>query len=109
MSGHELRTWLLTDASGETAFEARPDTNLSPLGEKVVQLLNKRRVDVVDDDLAVMAKVVDVVGRELSDPRPDDPVWRRRLMTVGHDPLKPDSPRPDEETDLGGAPGGGTG
>lgn len=97
MSGHELRTWLLTQASGEVAFPAEPDLNLPSLGEAVVEVLNKRRADVQDSDLEVMHEVVQVARGELADPRPEEEAWRHRLMTIGHDPLKPDSPRPDED------------
>lgn len=98
MTGEELRQWLLTDASGEEAFEQpEPDLNVSDLGEAIVDLLNKRRGDVTQSDVELMRGVVQFLRRELSAPRPEEDAWRRRLMSVGHDPLRPDSARPDEE------------
>ncbi|HEX6472018.1 MAG TPA: DUF3140 domain-containing protein [Streptosporangiaceae bacterium] len=92
MTSEELRTWLLTDASGETALPADPGLELPELGGKVVQLLRKRKVDLTPDDVSVMARVADYVAERTADPpaagvRDDE--WRRSLMTVGHDPLKP--------------------
>jgi hypothetical protein len=92
MTSEELRTWLLTDASGETALPADPGLELPELGGKVVQLLRKRKVDLTPDDVAVMAEVTDYVAERTADPPAEgvrDDEWRRSLMTVGHDPLKP--------------------
>jgi Protein of unknown function (DUF3140) len=61
-------------------------------GERVARLLRKRKVDLTGDDAEAMRQVVDLV----EDPRAGKPPagargerWRRSLMTVGHDPLKP--------------------
>jgi hypothetical protein len=98
MTGEELREWLLTDASGEEAFEQpEPDLRVSARGEEVVAVLRKRRTDVTDADIDLMERVTNGVRRLLADPRREDPAWRHTLMTVGHDPLRPDSVRPDEE------------
>ena len=98
MTGEELREWLLTDASGEEAFErAEPDLGVSPRGEEVVSVLRKRRTDLTGADIDLMERVTDHVRGLLAEPRREDPAWRRSLMSVGHDPLRPDSVRPDEE------------
>ncbi|HEU5160500.1 MAG TPA: DUF3140 domain-containing protein [Streptosporangiaceae bacterium] len=92
MTSEELRTWLLTDASGEVALPADPGMKLPELGTKVVQLLRKRKVDLGPDDLAVMEQVADYVAERKANPPADgerDEDWRHSLMTVGHDPLKP--------------------
>ena len=92
MTSEELRSWLLTDASGETALPADPNLELPELGTQVVQLLRKRKVDLTAEDLAVMERVADYVAELKADPPPDgeqDEEWRHSLMTVGHDPLKP--------------------
>ena len=86
MTSAELGAWLLTDVSGELALE------LPELGTKMVQLLRKRKVDLTSDDLAVMERVADYVAERKANPPADgerDEEWRRSLMTVGHDPLKP--------------------
>jgi hypothetical protein len=92
MTSDELRTWLLTESSGEDAFVDEPDLQLPELGRKVVEILRKRKVDLTREDADVMRRVSDyVAGREANRPaegtRNDQ--WRHSLMTVGHDPLKP--------------------
>ncbi|MFI0355204.1 DUF3140 domain-containing protein [Actinomadura sp. 9N407] len=92
MTSDEIRTWLLTDASGEEAFPADPGMRLPELGVQVVDLLRKRKVDLTREDTEVMRKVVEFVEERVDD-RPADAVqnerWRHELMSVGHDPLKP--------------------
>lgn len=91
MSSEELRAWLLTQA-GEEAFPAGPDRGLPRLGERVVEMLRKRKVDLTSDDTQTMQEVVDYLEDRLADPPAAgvaDERWRRSLMTVGHDPLKP--------------------
>ena len=89
MSSEELRRWLLADASGEEAFPN--DGGVDREGERIVEVLNKRRTDVTSDDIALMERVTEFVQEELERPRPEDDQWRRRMMRVGHDPLQPDS------------------
>jgi hypothetical protein len=92
MTSDELRTWLLTDASGEDALPAEPDMGLPELGRRVVELLRKRKVDLTADDVAVMQEVSDYVTERTANPPATgnrDEEWRRSLMAVGHDPLKP--------------------
>ncbi|MEW2353715.1 DUF3140 domain-containing protein [Spirillospora sp. NPDC029432] len=91
MTSDEIRTWLLTDASGEDAFPADPRM-LPELGTQVVDLLRKRKVDLTREDTEVMRKVVEFVEERTAN-RPADAArderWRHALMSVGHDPLKP--------------------
>ena len=92
MTSDELRSWLLTESSGEDAFAAEPDLGLPELGRKVVEILRKRKVDLTSEDANVMRRVSDYVADSESN-RPDEGIrhdqWRRSLMTVGHDPLTP--------------------
>ncbi|MFI0480336.1 DUF3140 domain-containing protein [Actinomadura sp. 9N215] len=93
MTSDELRTWLLTDASGEEAFPAGPSPGVSQLGARVVDVLRKRKVDLTESDAAVMQQVVDYVEDRLENRPPNaerDEEWRHALMTVGHDPLRPE-------------------
>lgn len=93
MTSDELRIWLLTDASGEDAFPPGPAPGVSELGARVVDVLRKRKVDLTDGDAEVMQEVVDFVEDRLENRPPDaerDDAWRHALMTVGHDPLRPD-------------------
>jgi hypothetical protein len=91
MTSEELREWLLIAASGEEAFSDRPGLGLPELGEKVVRLLRKRKVDLTPEDTEVMRQVADFVAEQEENPPlagPADDDWRRSLMTVGHDPLR---------------------
>lgn len=88
MTSEELRAWLLSEASGagESPARGRPE-----LGEQVVELLRKRKVELTERDADVMGQVVDFVltqeAEGPADPESDDE-WRRSLMTVGHDPAR---------------------
>jgi len=91
MTSRELVEWMRTQSAGEDA-EVLPDEAGRSLGHRVAAILGKRRTDLTEDDIAAMAKVVDIVHSERRDdlePTAGDDHWRRRLMAVGHDPLKP--------------------
>jgi hypothetical protein len=91
MTSRELSDWLRTrDADEDT--EAVPDQAGSPTGQQVLHVLGKRRGDLTGDDERVMRKVVERVRAERRDdlePVAGQTKWRHRLMTLGHDPLKP--------------------
>ena len=63
-------------------------------GRRIVEMLNKRKSDLSDDDYGHMRKVVGYVHRHLKQggPKDGDAVkdspWRLSLMNWGHDPLK---------------------
>ncbi|MEV6832941.1 DUF3140 domain-containing protein [Streptomyces sp. NPDC051133] len=95
MTSAELAAWLRVRDSGEEA-EALPGEAGTPTGRHVLAILQKRRTDLTDDDLRVMHRVVDTVGdlvdmEDEPEPErtPEDTRRRHRLMTLGHDPLKP--------------------
>ena len=91
MTSRELEDWLRTRSADEDA-EALPDEAGSPTGRHVVAILGKRRTDLTPDDARVMRNVVDRVRSQRRDdlePEAGDDAWRHRLMTLGHDPLKP--------------------
>jgi hypothetical protein len=91
MTSRELADWLRTRDSGENT-EALPDQAGRPTGRQVLHVLGKRHVDLTDDDRKVMRKVVDTVYAERRDdlePVAGQPSWRHKLMSLGHDPLKP--------------------
>jgi hypothetical protein len=91
MSSRELADWLRTCSAGPEADEL-PDQAGPPTGQQVLQILSKRRTDLTPDDLEVMRRVVRQVhigrrgNRESVAGRTG---WRHRLMSLGHDPLKP--------------------
>ena len=91
MTSRELVEWMRTASAGEEA-EAVPDESGTSLGHRVAAILAKRRSDLTSDDVDAMTKVVDIVHRERRDdlePTAGDDHWRRKLMSIGHDPLKP--------------------
>lgn len=93
MTSRELRDWLMVQGAGEET-ETEPEHAGSPLGHQVLEILGKRRADLTPDDLEAMRRVVDKVADlrgegEEWEPTAGDEKWRRRLMNVGHDPLKP--------------------
>ena len=93
MTSRELEDWLRTRSADEDE-EALPDQAGTPTGRHVVQILGKRRGDLTDDDARVMRRVVERVRAQRRDdlePTAGDAAWRHRLMSLGHDPLKPTS------------------
>ena len=91
MTSRELADWMRVQSAGEET-EALPEHAGRSLGQWVLAVLGKRQVDVTDDDVAAMTKVVDIVRRERGEepePTAGDDHWRHRLMSIGHDPLKP--------------------
>jgi hypothetical protein len=91
MTSRELAEWLRTVAS-EPANEALPDQAGTPTGKHVLSILGKRKVDLDADDERVMRNVVDRVHAERRDdlePTAGEAHWRHKLMSIGHDPLKP--------------------
>ena len=91
MTSQELAAWLrVSDADENT--EPLPDQAGSPTGQHVLAILQKRRTDLTDDDIRVMYEVVDTVTEQSdleNEPEAEDTDRRHRLMTIGHDPLKP--------------------
>jgi hypothetical protein len=91
MTSRELMDWLRTRSADEDT-EVLPDQSGTKTGRRVLEILQKRRVDLTADDEQVMRKVVDRVHTERRDdlePTAGQENWRHRLMTIGHDPLKP--------------------
>ena len=90
MTSEELRAWLLSGAPDDAALPGEPDLGLPDLGRQVVELLRKRKVELTQRDANVMEQVVDfVLTQEAEGPDESDEEWRRSLMTVGHDPMRP--------------------
>lgn len=91
MSSRELAQWLRTRSASPDA-ESLPDQADSSTGQQVLHILGKRRTDLNSGDLHVMRRVVDRVHAERRgdrEPLAGPTGWRRRLMSLGHDPLKP--------------------
>ena len=96
MTSRELSDWLATRDAQEDS-ENLPDQTGTPTGRHVLAILGKRRTDLTADDVRVMRHVVDRVAAERRDdlePTAGEAHWRYRLMSMGHDPLKPVDERP---------------
>ncbi|MDN3025520.1 DUF3140 domain-containing protein [Streptomyces sp. S.PB5] len=91
MTSQELAAWLrVSDADEDT--EPLPEHAGSPTGQHVLAILQKRRTDLTEDDIDVMYEVVDAVSEQAdleNEPEAEGTRRRHRLMTLGHDPLKP--------------------
>lgn len=92
MSSRELDDWLRT-RSAFPGTKDLPNKAGTPTGQQVLHILRKRRTDLTPEDLRVMRKVVNRVhaGRQRGDREAvaGRTGWRHRLMSLGHDPLKP--------------------
>ncbi|MFH9402096.1 MULTISPECIES: DUF3140 domain-containing protein [unclassified Streptomyces] len=94
MTSAELADWLKVRDAGEET-EPLPEAAGTETGKHVLAILQKRRTDLTHDDVRVMRQVVDTVGELVdveNEPAPEtarDTGRRHRLMTLGHDPLKP--------------------
>lgn len=91
MTSRELRDWLETDAAGPDG-EEMPDLAGDERSREVLSILGKRRTDLTAEDVVVMRSVVEEVGAARGEDRDavsGDARWRHRLMSIGHDPLKP--------------------
>ncbi|MFJ8944386.1 DUF3140 domain-containing protein [Streptomyces sp. NPDC102395] len=91
MTSPELAAWLRVRDADEDA-EPLPEEAGTATGQHVLAILQKRRTDLTEDDLRVMHRVVDMVTEQTdleNEPTAEDTRLRHRLMTVGHDPLKP--------------------
>jgi hypothetical protein len=91
MSSRELADWLRTRSASPDA-ESLPNQAGPPTGQQVLRILSKRRTDLTSHDLDVMRRVVKRVHAERrshGEASAEHTGWRHRLMSIGHDPLKP--------------------
>lgn len=90
MTSADLRDWLAVEHAGEQT-DGFPDQAGDPVSRTVLEVLSKRRTDLTEDDAQTMQDVVDRIRAERGEepePTAGDDQWRRRLMALGHDPLK---------------------
>jgi hypothetical protein len=92
MAPGELKKWLDTDDSRNAGQHKDGGESVGHAsGRRIVRLLDTRKDDLSEDDLAHMRKVTGYVHRHLAQ-RPDgdvrDSTWRYSLMNWGHDPTK---------------------
>lgn len=84
MSMSALIDWLRI-APTDPDWEAHPDPAGLWTGYRVLNILRKRREELDDEDIAVMRRVIADVRTE---PTAEYSAWHRRLLSIGHDPLK---------------------
>ncbi|MEV1023685.1 DUF3140 domain-containing protein [Streptomyces sp. NPDC050264] len=92
MTPAALKKWLATDDSKSVGqSDGNGESVGHASGRRIIDLLDKNRTDLTDDDVAHMRKVVGYVHRHLEQ-RPSGDVtdtrWRYSLMNWGHDPSK---------------------
>ena len=92
MTASELKKWLDTDESKDVGQKKDGGESTGhESGRHIVRILEKKKADLTDDDLAHMRKVVGYVKRHSAqEPKGDvtDTDWRYSLMNWGHDPKK---------------------
>lgn len=93
MTPAQLRDWLSTEDSKRVGQKDGGEESVGhQSGKRIVALLERKRDDIDDDDIAHMRKVVGYVHRHLAQgPTQHDPAtsdWRYSLMNWGHDPEK---------------------
>ncbi len=92
MTAKELKSWLETEDSQSVGQKEGDDESIGhKSGKHIVELLQKKKDDYTDDDLAHMKKVISYIHRhsaQQSDGDVEHTRWRYSLMNWGHDPLK---------------------
>ena len=94
MTAAELEKWLKTDESKSVGQDSGDGTSIGRhSGERIIEILHKKKLDLTSADEAHMHKVHSYVARHSAQgPHHQKDVesspWRYSLMNWGHDPLK---------------------
>ncbi|WBO86560.1 DUF3140 domain-containing protein [Hymenobacter yonginensis] len=94
MTAAELEKWLKTEESKSVGQDSGDGTSVGHhSGERIVQILHKKKADLTAADEQHMHKVHSYISRHLAQgPHDQKDVktsrWRYSLMNWGHDPLK---------------------
>ncbi len=93
MTAGDLRLWLRGEESRKVGWKGKDGQAGESIGHasgrRIVELLDKKRQELDDEDYRDMRRVVGFVRRHLAQ-RPSNTVtsrWRYSLMNWGHDPL----------------------
>lgn len=92
MSASAIKKWLDTDESKSVGQKKEGDDESigHHSGERIIDILNKKKMDLTDDDYVHMRKVVSYVRRH-SAQKPKEVAgsnWEFSLKNWGHDPGK---------------------
>ena len=93
MTPAQLEKWLASEDSRRVGQKHGAGESVGhQSGRRIIELLQRPAVELSEDDLAHMGKVVGYVHRHLAQgPSKSDPAtsdWRYSLMNWGHDPQK---------------------
>ncbi|GGG57619.1 DUF3140 domain-containing protein [Hymenobacter glacieicola] len=94
MTAAEIEKWLKTEESQSVGQDSGDGTSIGHhSGERIVEILRKKKADLTEADEQHMHKVHSYVSRHLAQgPQNQNEVetsrWRYSLMNWGHDPLK---------------------
>jgi hypothetical protein len=93
MTPADLKDWLATEESKEVGQKNDGGESVGhQSGKRIIELLQRKKSELDDDDLDHMRKVTGYVHRHLAQgPTKQDPAtskWRYSLMNWGHDPEK---------------------
>jgi hypothetical protein len=86
MTAPELREWLTTTAGGQDV-EALPDHAGPERSRALLEVLDRPREELSDDDVVVMRSVVEEI-RGLLEGGAADPDRDAKLRSLGHDPSR---------------------
>lgn len=93
MSPKELEKWLDTEESRKVGFKEddKGESVGHDSGGRILQIKQKKKADLTEDDYAHMRKVVGYIKRH-SAQKPSGDIsqtpWRYSLKNWGHDPVK---------------------
>ena len=94
MTPAELETWLETEDSESVGWvhDGQSESVGHHSGRRIIEIKQKRKSELTDDDYAHMRKVVGYVHRHMAQGGPredkDHSRWRYSLMNWGHDPKR---------------------
>lgn len=92
MTAAELEKWLATDESKSVGQDSGNGESIGhKSGERIVEILRKKKADLTDADEQHMHKVHSYISRHSAQGPAQDVEhsrWRFSLMNWGHDPLK---------------------
>ena len=91
MTPSQLEDWLETDESKSVGQKSGGGESTGhKSGKRIVEIKNKKKADLDDDDWSHMGKVVGYIKRHRAQGGPDEDMehsdWRYSLMNWGHDP-----------------------